>query len=100
MADGLRSACTNGCPRAAASPFPAYQVNGRIHPDPLCRYVLAHSIFGIEAGVNEVGTTTRPYTGTVIRPDTVRAYAAEAGFDRIDVLPIEHDFWRFYRLLP
>ena len=33
-------------------------------------------------------------TGTVIRPDTVRAYAAEAGFDRIDVLPIEHDFWR------
>ncbi len=39
-------------------------------------------------------------TGTVIRPDTVRAYAAEAGFGRVDVLPIEHDFWRFYRLLP
>ena len=39
-------------------------------------------------------------TGTVIRPDTVRAYAAEAGFDRVDVLSIEHDFWRFYRLLP
>jgi SAM-dependent methyltransferase len=39
-------------------------------------------------------------TGTVIRPDTVRAYAAEAGFARVDVLPIEHDFWRFYRLTP
>jgi SAM-dependent methyltransferase len=39
-------------------------------------------------------------TGTVIRPDTVRAYAAEAGFGRVDVLPIEHDFWRFYRLAP
>lgn len=39
-------------------------------------------------------------TGTVIRPDTVRAYATEAGFDRVDVLPIEHDFWRFYRLVP
>jgi len=39
-------------------------------------------------------------TGTVIRPDTVRAYAAEAGFGRTDVLPIEHDFWRFYRLVP
>jgi SAM-dependent methyltransferase len=39
-------------------------------------------------------------TGTVIRPDTVRAYAAEAGFSRVDVLPIEHDFWRFYRLEP
>ncbi len=39
-------------------------------------------------------------TGTVMRPDTVRAYAAEAGFDRADVLPIEHFFWRFYRLVP
>jgi SAM-dependent methyltransferase len=38
-------------------------------------------------------------TGTVIRPDTVRAYATEAGFGRVDVLPIEHDFWRFYRLV-
>ena len=39
-------------------------------------------------------------TGTVIRPDTVRTYAAEAGFRRVDLLPIEHDFWRFYRLMP
>lgn len=39
-------------------------------------------------------------TGTVIRPDTVRSYATQAGFGRIDVLPIEHDFWRFYRLAP
>jgi 2-polyprenyl-3-methyl-5-hydroxy-6-metoxy-1,4-benzoquinol methylase len=39
-------------------------------------------------------------TGTVIRPDTVRAYATEAGFGQVDVLRIEHDFWRFYRLRP
>jgi SAM-dependent methyltransferase len=39
-------------------------------------------------------------TGTVIRPGTVRAYAAEAGFGWVEVLPIEHDFWRFYRLTP
>jgi SAM-dependent methyltransferase len=39
-------------------------------------------------------------TGTAIRADTVRAYAAEAGFTSVDELPIEHDFWRFYRLLP
>ena len=39
-------------------------------------------------------------TGTVIRPATVRAYATEAGYSRVDVLPIEHDFWRFYRLVP
>lgn len=39
-------------------------------------------------------------TGTVIRPDTVRRYAREAGFSAVTVLPIEHDFWRFYRLDP
>jgi 2-polyprenyl-3-methyl-5-hydroxy-6-metoxy-1,4-benzoquinol methylase len=39
-------------------------------------------------------------TGTVLRPDTIRAYAADAGFDRVELLPIDHDFWRFYRLAP
>jgi 2-polyprenyl-3-methyl-5-hydroxy-6-metoxy-1,4-benzoquinol methylase len=39
-------------------------------------------------------------TGTVIRPDTVRRYATGAGFSSVDILPIEHDFWRFYRLIP
>ena len=39
-------------------------------------------------------------TGTVIRPGTVRRYAREAGFSSVTVLPIEHDFWRFYRLDP
>jgi SAM-dependent methyltransferase len=39
-------------------------------------------------------------TGTAIRADTVRAYASAAGFTSVDELPIEHDFWRFYRLLP
>jgi hypothetical protein len=39
-------------------------------------------------------------TGTVIREETVRAYATEAGFGSCTVLPIEHDFLRFYRLDP
>lgn len=39
-------------------------------------------------------------TGTVIRPHTVAEYAAAAGLRRTEVLPIEHDFWRFYRLTP
>jgi hypothetical protein len=38
-------------------------------------------------------------TGTVMRPNTVRDYAVEAGFTRVEMLPIEHDFWRFYRLV-
>jgi hypothetical protein len=29
----------------------------------------------------------------------VRAYATEAGFGQVDLLRIEHDFWRFYRLV-
>jgi SAM-dependent methyltransferase len=37
-------------------------------------------------------------TGTVMRVETLRRYATEAGFSRVEVLPIEHDFWRFYLL--
>ena len=39
-------------------------------------------------------------TGTVIRADTVKRYADEAGFSSCEVLPIENDFWRFYLLKP
>jgi SAM-dependent methyltransferase len=39
-------------------------------------------------------------TGTAMRPDTLRAYARDAGFAEVEVLPIENDFWRFYRLKP
>jgi 2-polyprenyl-3-methyl-5-hydroxy-6-metoxy-1,4-benzoquinol methylase len=38
-------------------------------------------------------------TGTVMRPDTLRTYARDAGFTDIEVLPIDHDMFRFYRLL-
>ena len=37
-------------------------------------------------------------TGTVMRPDTLKQYAAEAGFCDIEVLPIDNFFFRFYRL--
>ena len=39
-------------------------------------------------------------TGTVMRPDTLRRYASEAGFGSVEILPIENDFFRFYRLRP
>jgi 2-polyprenyl-3-methyl-5-hydroxy-6-metoxy-1,4-benzoquinol methylase len=39
-------------------------------------------------------------TGTAMRPDTLRAYAHDAGFAEVEILPIENDFWRFYRLNP
>ena len=37
-------------------------------------------------------------TGTVMRASTLDDYARSAGFDGAVPLPIEHDFFRFYRL--
>jgi 2-polyprenyl-3-methyl-5-hydroxy-6-metoxy-1,4-benzoquinol methylase len=39
-------------------------------------------------------------TGTVMRRSTLEGYAKRAGFGAVTVLPIEHDFLRFYRLDP
>ena len=39
-------------------------------------------------------------TGAVIRPATLRAYALKAGFGDVEVLPLETEYWRFYRLTP
>jgi SAM-dependent methyltransferase len=39
-------------------------------------------------------------TGTVMRAGTVRRYAEEAGFGGFEILAIENDFYRFYRLTP
>ncbi|MFZ0088684.1 MAG: class I SAM-dependent methyltransferase [Solirubrobacteraceae bacterium] len=43
-------------------------------------------------GVNAAGT------GTVMRPDTLRRYASDAGFAGVEIQPIEDKFWRFYVL--
>ena len=40
----------------------------------------------------------RAATGTVMRSGTFRNYAEAAGFHDVEQLPVEHDFWRFYRL--
>ena len=39
-------------------------------------------------------------TGTVMRTDTLKNYATQAGFNKVEVLPIENFFFRFYRLSP
>jgi SAM-dependent methyltransferase len=38
-------------------------------------------------------------TGTIMRTPTLRRYAQAAGFADVEVLPIDNDFWRFYRLV-
>lgn len=42
--------------------------------------------------------TTSAATGTVLRPATLRAYGVAAGFRDVQILSVEHDMWRFYRL--
>jgi hypothetical protein len=37
-------------------------------------------------------------TGAVMRPATLRSYAQQAGFAAMEILPIETENWRFYRL--
>ena len=37
-------------------------------------------------------------TGTVMRPATLERYALDAGFASVEVLPIDNDSFRFYRL--
>lgn len=51
----------------------------------------------LPAGMSE---TPSAQTGTVLREPTMRAYAKAAGFARVDVLPVEHPFFRLYHLHP
>jgi len=61
-------------------------------------YIYGWSVMGCLS--SSMGDPSFAQTGAVMRPDTVRRYALEAGFDRIEVLPVEDVQWRFYRLLP
>ncbi|MGH2614513.1 MAG: methyltransferase domain-containing protein [Thermomicrobiales bacterium] len=47
-----------------------------------------------------VGLGDRPSaaTGTVMRADTLIGYAKDAGFRDVEIMPLEHPFFRFYRL--
>jgi len=38
-------------------------------------------------------------TGTVMRAETLRRYATDAGFVQVEIAPIENEFWRFYLLV-
>jgi 2-polyprenyl-3-methyl-5-hydroxy-6-metoxy-1,4-benzoquinol methylase len=47
------------------------------------------------------GLSTEPSvgTGTVMRPATLRAYARQAGFADVEVVPVDAGFFRLYRLV-
>jgi hypothetical protein len=65
--------------------------------DELERYLFAWSaVHCLQVGMAESPSAA---TGTVMRPSRLREYAREAGFADIEILPVENDSWRFYRLV-
>lgn len=48
---------------------------------------------------DSMNTSPSRATGTVMRPAVLQGYALEAGFSSVEVLPIDHELWRFYRLV-
>jgi 2-polyprenyl-3-methyl-5-hydroxy-6-metoxy-1,4-benzoquinol methylase len=64
--------------------------------NPVEQFLYGFSIMGcLPAGMAEKPSAA---TGTVMRPHTLRQYARKAGFGDIEILPIQNDFFRFYRL--
>ena len=63
--------------------------------DPIQRLLYTFSVLHCLPAGRDAETSAE--TGTVMRPATFRAYAEAAGFAGVDELPIEHEFFRFYR---
>jgi ubiquinone/menaquinone biosynthesis C-methylase UbiE len=66
------------------------------NPDPIQRLFYGASVLHcLPVGRSEDPSAC---TGTVMQTSTLERYASAAGFASVDVLPIEHDMFRFYRL--
>jgi 2-polyprenyl-3-methyl-5-hydroxy-6-metoxy-1,4-benzoquinol methylase len=66
--------------------------------EPMERLFYAFStLLCLPAGMADEPTAA---TGTVMRASTLEAYAREAGFQRLQVLPVEHAQFRIYQLHP
>jgi len=65
-------------------------------PDPIQRFFYSASVLHcLPVGMSQEHSAG---TGTVMRTATLEGYAVEAGFTSVEVLPITHDMFRFYRL--
>jgi SAM-dependent methyltransferase len=60
-------------------------------------FAAASAIWCLPQG--RVGADPEP-VGAVIRPTDMIDLAHRAGYARVEIVPIEHPFWRFYRLVP
>jgi 2-polyprenyl-3-methyl-5-hydroxy-6-metoxy-1,4-benzoquinol methylase len=66
--------------------------------DPMERlFYMFSTLLCLPAGMADTPTAA---TGTVMRASTLEAYAREAGFARLEVVPVEHGQFRIYRLHP
>jgi cyclopropane fatty-acyl-phospholipid synthase-like methyltransferase len=66
--------------------------------DPMERlFYVFSTLLCLPAGMAEQPTAA---TGTVMRASTMESYARDAGFQRVEVLPVDHAQFRFYRLYP
>jgi hypothetical protein len=66
-------------------------------PDPVGILQTMKKLAGRDGSVLVVDERTED-TGTVIRPDTMRRYAAEAGFSGVEKLDVEHPQFVLYQL--
>jgi 2-polyprenyl-3-methyl-5-hydroxy-6-metoxy-1,4-benzoquinol methylase len=63
---------------------------------PLEQYHYGWSVLGCLPAV--MGDPHTAATGAVMRPETLRRYATDAGFTRVEVLPAQTEEFRFYLL--
>jgi SAM-dependent methyltransferase len=91
---------------AMAQAYPLVRVDGfDLDPDVIAapasdleRYHYGWSVVScLPAAMGDPRTSA---TGAVMRPATLRRYAQQAGFRGMEVLPLETETWRFYRLTP
>jgi 2-polyprenyl-3-methyl-5-hydroxy-6-metoxy-1,4-benzoquinol methylase len=62
------------------------------------RYYYGWSVVSCLPGaMGDPGTAA---TGAVMRPATLGQYALQAGFGGVEILPLQAETWRFYRLTP
>lgn len=68
--------------------------------DLLERLFYGFSVFHcLPVGIADCPEHSCAATGTVMRTDTLRSYAKEAGFSDLEVLPLDYELFRFYRMV-
>ena len=91
---GMRALCARGGAVLVVDERVAEQFT--LPADPIERLLYSFStLHCLPAGMAQQPSAA---TGTVMRPGTVRRYAAAAGFPTVEEIPVEHPQFRLYRL--